>query len=279
MWSTTTVVGSAVWTQWSIDPSLSLLAIMVVLWWNGRPASASPRQSVAFWSGVLVMVIALNSPVDAESERLFWVHMVQHVLLLTVAPFLFVLARPMPRMLRGVPRGPRLRIVRTVRTGRVGAPLRWLARPWISWSAFVAVLLLWHLPALYDAALRNQAVHDLEHLTFVGSGLLFWNHALAIPPFATSLRWPTRAAYAAGALAAGWVLAITLAVVPHPLYAFYVNEVSRPGGISASTDQQLAAGVMWVPGSITLTIAIVIAVYRWLEPDAREPARPPATSV
>ena len=152
------------------------MAIMVLLWWQGGRAAGSVRGSIrrsaAFWGGVLTLVVALNSPVDVESERLFWVHMVQHVLLLTVAPPLLVLGRPMPRVLRALPREARMRAVRAVRSGRVGAPLRLLARPWVSWGVFAVALLAWHIPALYDAALRIQAIHNLEHLTFICSGLL-----------------------------------------------------------------------------------------------------------
>jgi len=270
------VIAGALWTQWAIDPSFSLMGIMVLLWWMGGRAGGVARgprrRSVWFWSGVAVLVIALNSPVDVESDRLFWVHMVQHVLLLTVAPALLVIARPMPRVLRALPRRTRLALVGEVRHGRWGAPLRLLARPWVTWAAFCATLLAWHVPTLYDAALRTQAVHDLEHFTYLTTGLLFWNHALAIPPFARALGWPQRAAYTASAMVAGWILAITLAVVPHPLYSFYSDLAVRPGGISALTDQQLAAGIMWVPGSITFTIAIVLAIYRWLEPAPAAPA-------
>jgi putative membrane protein len=274
------VIAGALWTQWSIDPSFALMAILVLLWWQGGRASGSghrlTRRSAAFWGGLLTLVVALNSPVDAESERLFWVHMVQHVLLLTVAPPLLVLGRPMPRVLRALPRGARMRAVREVRSGRLGAPLRLLARPWVSWAAFAVSLLVWHIPGLYDAALRNQAIHDLEHLSYIGSGLLFWNHALAIPPFANGLDALQRAVYVTSAMIVGWILAITLAVVPHPLYSFYANQHLRPGGISAIADQQLAAGVMWVPGSVAFTVAIVLAIYRWLEP-SRATAPPRVT--
>jgi cytochrome c oxidase assembly factor CtaG len=275
------MLASALWSQWAIDPSSSLTAIMVLLWWQGGrgvKAEQGRRRTVAFWAGVLTLVIALNSPLDIESDRLFWVHMVQHVLLLTVAPALLVISRPMPRVLRALPLHSRLRLVHEVRRGRLGAPLRWLARPWVAWSTFALSILVWHIPALYDDALRHQAVHDLEHLCYIGSGLLFWNHALAIPPFATALSWPQRTGYIISAMIVGWILAVTLAVAPHPLYAFYAQHLDRAAGISPLTDQQLAAGVMWVPGSITLTIALIIAVMRWLEParTAAAPARPKA---
>ncbi len=88
------------------------------------------------------------------------------------------------------------------------------------------------------------------------------------PPWRSTLTEPLKLAYLASTLVVGWVLAIVLASAGSPLYAAYGAEAARPGGISALTDQQLAAGVMWVPGSLAYTIAIVVVAYRWLEPRA-----------
>ncbi|HEX8714879.1 MAG TPA: cytochrome c oxidase assembly protein, partial [Solirubrobacteraceae bacterium] len=86
------------------------------------------------------------------------------------------------------------------------------------------------------------------------------------PPVRARLDYALRAVYLTGALLVSWVLAIVLALQPHALYSLYAHEASRPGGISALTDQQLAAGVMWVPGSITFVIVIFAYVHRWLTP-------------
>ena len=277
------MLATALWGEWAVDPASTLTAITVLLWWQGGRGLSTPtsrRRSAAFWGAIFTLVVALNSPLDIESDRLFWAHMIQHVLLLTVAPPLLVLSRPMPRVLRALPRGPRMRLVNEVRRGRLGAPLRLLARPWVAWGCFCGAMLGWHVPALYDVALRHQAVHDLEHLTYIGFGILFWNHALAIPPFATALDWPRRTAYVTAAMIAGWLLSVTLAVASHPFYSFYAQRLDHIAGISPLTDQQLAAGVMWVPGSVMFTIAIVLAVYHWLEPAGRgEPAREPPAVV
>jgi len=273
------VLATALWREWAVDPASTLTAIAALLWWQGgrglRAGASGRRRSAAFWGGVLTLVVALNSPLDVEADHFFWVHMIQHVLLLTVAPPLLVISRPMPRMLRALPRRTRMRLVREVRRGTLGAPLRLLARPWVAWSCFCTAMLAWHVPALYDAALRHQAIHDVEHLTYIASAILFWNHALAVPPFATALDWPRRTAYVTGAMIAGWLLSIVLALGSHPFYGFYAQRLDRLGGISPLTDQQLAAGVMWVPGSVAFTIAIVLAVYHWLEPAHRGAPQPP----
>ena len=101
---------------------------------------------------------------------------------------------------------------------------------------------------------------------FFGVGLLFWTRVIDSPPWRSRLSAPSRAAYLGGAMVVGWLLAIVLATAPDPVYAPYAAEVARPGGITALTDQQLAAGIMWVPGSVPLAAALLFIAYRWLEP-------------
>jgi len=111
-------------------------------------------------------------------------------------------------------------------------------------------------------------VHDLEHALFFGTGLLFWVHLLPAATGRPRLRDGTRVVYGTAALLISWLLAIVLALAPHPLYAAYASLAHRPGGLSALADQQLAAGVMWVPGSIPYSIVLFLAAYRWLDPAA-----------
>jgi cytochrome c oxidase assembly factor CtaG len=149
-------------------------------------------------------------------------------------------------------------------------------RPLPSWLLFNVTFLAWHLPVLYDAALRSEPVHALQHLTFFATALLFWTRVIDSPPWRSPLSEPGKLAYLASTLLVGWILAIVLAMATSPLYAAYVEEASRPWHLSALTDQQLAAGVMWVPGSLAYTIAIVVIAYRMLEPrNARGGGRSP----
>src|SRR5262249_22695045 len=138
--------------------------------------------------------------------------------------------------------------------------------------AFNVVFVAWHIPAAYDLTLRSPPVHALEHAMFFAVGLLFWTRVIDSPPWRSPLGAPARAAYLGSAMVVSWILAIVLAVAASPLYSAYASEASRPGGISALADQQIAAGVMWVPGSIPFTIAMLAIVYRWLEP--RRTGRP-----
>ena len=236
-------------------------------------------RAVAFAAGLATIVLALDSPLDGWADQLFWAHMLQHVLLLTVAPPLVLLGRPWPRMWRALPLPPRTKLARALVRSRLAAPLRRLTRPWPAWLLFNATVLVWHLPAAYNATLRSGAIHQLEHAMFFFTGLLFWARVIDPGPLRPQLVWPARIAYAVGAMVVGWGLAIGLVLAPHPLYAHYAELAHRPGGISALTDQQLAAGIMWVPGSITYTIAFLIGFYRWLEPEpGARPSRPALTT-
>jgi cytochrome c oxidase assembly factor CtaG len=170
-------------------------------------------------------------------------------------------------MWRALPLKPRTSVARTVARARWTAPLRALARPLPAWILFNATVVGWHIPAAYDATLTNGAVHVIEHVMFFFTGVLFWARVIDPGPLRPRLVWPMRIAYTVGAMVVGWALAITLVVVPHPLYSYYVDLVSRPGGLTAMQDQQIAAGIMWVPGSIAYTITFLIGLYRWLEPD------------
>jgi putative membrane protein len=267
--------------NWSLDPSLVYVAAAAVLYLLGsrgrwRP---TPLQAASFFGGLLAIVIALNSPIDVYADQLFWVHMVQHILLLTVAPPLILLGRPWPRMWRPLPLRPRTAVARTVARSSWTSPLRALTRPLPAWVLFNATLLAWHIPAAYDATLTSGTVHAVEHAMFFFTGLLFWAWVIDPGPLRRRLAWPVRIAYTAGAMVVSWMLAITLVLVPHPLYGYYANLASRPGGISALTDQQLAAGVMWVLGSITYTVTFLVGFYRWLDPDrASSSGRPALTT-
>jgi len=273
--------------SWSVDPALVLTGVLGALYALGARRTVTParargdqrRRSAYFYTALVVIVVALNSPLDKLSEQLFWAHMIQHVLLIAVAPPLLVLARPWSRLWRGLTLDSRRTLARAFTARATGIRVRGaasaLAQPLPSFIAFSVVLLAWHVPSLFDATLRSAPLHALEHMLFFSTALLLWKHAIHSPPLRAPLSEPWRAAYVVGAMIVTWALAVVLALEPRALYAPYVHEASRPGGISALADQQLAAGVMWVPGSISFLIVLFAQVHRWLAPTPTSPPRPP----
>jgi len=272
--------------SWNAEPPLFVALVCAVLYWRGGRLQVSARRTGLerrgrawlFYTGLASVVIALDSPLDSLSDRLFAAHMTQHVLLLSVAPPLIVLSAPWSRLWQPLPLGFRRAAARAVvldpSWAWVRATGRALGRPLVAWLLFNGCLLLWHIPALYDATLRSTAVHDLEHALFFFTGLLFWTRIVDSAPFRGGLGWFERAVYVTGAIVVGWVLAIVLALASSPFYPAYASLAHRPGGLSALGDQQIAAGVMWVPGSIAFTIAFIVFLYRWLDPEPARPARP-----
>ncbi len=261
--------------DWTGGPALLWVLCAATLYWLGgrgrrRPLDAGERwRHVAFAGGLLAILAAVDSPLDELADELFWAHMTQHILLIGVATPMLALARPWMRMWRGLPISLRRPLARGVASPGF-APLRRVGKlaggGLVSWLIFNLTFAAWHLPALYDAALRWPAVHALEHFLFFATALLFWTRVVDSPPWRSPLSEPAKLAYLASTMVVGWVLAIVFASASSPLYAAYAEEASRPGSISALTDQQLAAGVMWVPGSLAYTIAIVLIAYRLLEP-------------
>jgi cytochrome c oxidase assembly factor CtaG len=280
---------------WTADlPVVAVLGAGVAYFWavrttftrhqlqTARTVSRMQGRALAFAGGLLTVLVALAGPVEKFADELFWVHMVQHVLLLTVAAPLFVLAAPWALALRVLPRSFRRRAVlvqlaqRSTRLGRVSA---WFATPAVVWVLFNANLLAWHVPAAFTLTLRNEPVHVLEHVLFLALGVLFWSQVIDSPLPRARLGDRERVVYIAGAAAVGWALSIALTLAPSPLYAGYAALRTRPGGLSALADQRLAAGVMLVPGSIAFFIAGSFCFMRWLANDERQSAvaPPPAT--
>jgi cytochrome c oxidase assembly factor CtaG len=276
---------SALTSHWALDPSLIYVALAAVLYWIGgirgsvggvpyRRTGASGAakhegllRELSFALGLLTIPITLCSPIDYYSTQLFWVHMGQHILLLTVAPPLILMGRPWPRMWRAIPRRIRIPLGRKLASGDATKPLRWLARPVPAWTIFNVDMVVWHLPKFYNLTLGHQWVHDGEHTLFFFTGMLFWAHVVDPGPIRARLAWPARTAYVIGAMVVGWMLAIAFVLYPTPLYPHYADLFHRPGGISAIEDQQIAGGMMWVFGSISYTITAIYAFWRWVEPD------------
>jgi putative membrane protein len=265
-------------SSWPVDWPLAAIAVTAALYLLGGRMSATPSDAgkrwrgAAFYGGLATLALAVASPIDAYAGELFWVHMVQHVLLMMVAPPLLLLGRPWPRLSRPLPLGLRRPLARTVLAGPSLSPLRgavrWLAAPLPAFVLFNGTLLLWHVPALYDLTLRDGPVHDLEHALFFGTALLFWVHLLPGVSGRPQLADGARAVYGTAALLVSWILAIVLGLASSPLYGAYASLADRPGGLSALGDQQLAAGVMWVPGSLPYCIVLVVVALRWLDPAA-----------
>ncbi len=224
-------------------------------------------RGVFFLGAVVVLLVATSAPVDILSARYFWVHMVQHLLLLVIMAPLLVAGAPLLPLWLGLPRWARRFLKATVKLKvrlalyRLGG---WLRQPAISCVILIVGTWVWHWPALYDFAMRNDFIHDwCEHLTFMAVSVLFWTQVIPSPPLHLRLSYIGRMGCVGVAIAQNVVLAVLLGFAPLPLYAPYAHLATVAGGLSALQDQQIGAGIMWTFGDLPFGIAFSIIVQRW----------------
>ena len=218
------------------------------------------QSMLSFGAGSIALAAALLPPLHEVSERSFTAHMIQHELLMAVAAPLLVLGAPGAMLLRALPIRSRQVVVRVIRWRPVRAVWRVATRPFDAWLIHAAASWLWHIPRLFELALENDAIHVLQHASFLGSGLLFWwtvFHPRRKAALGGSIIYLFTTAIHTAALGA----LMTMARAPwYPGYAL------GPGawGLSPMQDQQLAGLVMWIPASGVYLVAALYTVRRWL---------------
>lgn len=263
------VLAAAADTSFSLAPGpivicLALTVAYVLRWRRvraeGHERSASTARLIAWLAGVLCVAAALISPIDTLAEQVFAMHMVQHVLLLDFAPILLiagltkVILRPIARTILDLERalGP-------------------IAHPAFAVLLYVGFMWLWHVPALYDAALESSAVHVLEHVCFLSAGLLYWWHLLS-PVRGRHFQGLAPVVYMASTKVLVGILGIFLTFAPDALYSFY-EEAPRVWGLSPADDQAAAGAIMATEQSLVMGVALAYLFVRALSESDREEER------
>ncbi|MGI8959746.1 MAG: cytochrome c oxidase assembly protein [Bryobacteraceae bacterium] len=272
-------VASAALTSWTLDARVIVILFVTAViyvrgWRRGRRLIRGEKDYIqlsAFLAGLGVVFLATESPLDAFDALFLSAHMTQHLLLMVVAPPLLLLGHPALPLLRGLPRafvkeglGPFLSWPALQRT------LRWLTSPPIALLAFAVSTIFWHLPKIYELALRSPSWHGTQHACFFWTGILFWWPV--VQPFPGRARWPRWTAIPL--LLLGDILNTALSAFfvfsGRLLYPAY--EAVRASHMSAQDDQTIAGLIMWVPGSIIYLVpAFVIAVRLFSGSPARRP--------
>jgi len=266
--------------RWSFEPwvlallmvSAALYAIGAARLWRhaGLFRGIGARQAAAFAGGWLVLVVALVSPIDAAGAYLFSAHMVQHELLMVVAAPLMVLGRPLAAWAWAFPKAQRHAIGRWVRVGWWAAFWALITDALAAWILHALALWLWHVPRFFEAALRNEGWHALQHASFLGTALLFWWAVLGHD--ARSRRTSGLAmVFLFTTMMHTSALGALLTLAPTPWYESYVATTAMLG-IDAVQDQQLGGLVMWIPGGFAYVAAGLAMVARLLARPALNPA-------
>jgi cytochrome c oxidase assembly factor CtaG len=273
------IVGPRAWselpTSWANEPvSWALLILSATLygvglwrlWRGGVGRGVSRGQALLFFAGWVSLLIALVSPIHPWGGVLFSVHMLQHEILMLVAAPLLVLGKPVVTTLKGLPRAAAAGCGWLINRPWWQAAVHGLEHPLVAWAVHAAALWAWHIPALFNAAVRSELVHFLQHASFFGTALLFWwalFHARRGP-----------AAYGAGVLylfttaVHSSVLGALLTFARDLWYSPYA-ETTRSWGLSPIQDQQLGGLIMWVPAGLVYVAAGLAMVVSWLRESER----------
>lgn len=230
---------------------------------RGRADLAGPGRFLLFAAGLAVVVLALVSPLDAIGEEyLLSAHMLQHMALADLGPALLLLAIRGPLMFFMLPAailGP------IARTGWVRSVLGFLSRPVVAVSIWAVVFGVWHIPGLYESAIRDGILHDLEHVSYLLAGLLVWI-VLIDPAQHNRVRRSVRIATAVAVLFAGQILSEILLFSSRVYYPIYEDQPDRLLGISALTDQRYAGAIMMIEQ--VLVVGTFLLVFLLLEDQA-----------
>jgi putative membrane protein len=267
-----TPAAQAILESWSaplgVDASLCVAALVYAIGWLRLriffPNLISVRRLAAFSAGIASLWVALGSPLEAFDDVSLSVHMVQHLLLMGVAPPLILLGAPTLPLLRGLPR----RITRgPVRQFLNSLPVKWLGRaltdPVICWIVASVALIAWHIPAAFELALRSNSWHEFEHVCFFATSLMFWWPV--IRPFPSVAKWPgwSIPPYLFLGTLPGGALGAFLTFCDRVLYPSYAA-APMIFHVSPLEDQVFAGALMWVFGTFVYAVPAVVLTVRLL---------------
>ena len=257
-------ITDAVFSSWDLNPRLLIPTLAIALlyargWWQLRrraPHRFSTSQLMAFVAGLITILLALLSPLDAFAGWLLTVHMIQHLLLMMVAPPLILYGAPYMPILFGLPNkflkdgvGPFLasKLLRKI--------ARFVSHPIFCWSAFVFTTIAWHTPPMYELALHSPTWHQVEHVCFLTTSLLFWLPVIQPWPSVARTSRLTIILYLFLADFQNTALSAFLVFYERVLYPTYQN-IPRISDMTALEDQAAAGSIMWVAGSLFFLIPV-----------------------
>jgi putative membrane protein len=273
-----------VWTAWSSEPGVVVLLLvsgclyahgLAALWRAaGKGHGIRCWEAAAFAGGWLSLAAALISPLHRLGGALFSAHMAQHELLMVIAAPLLVLGRPIVPFLWAVPLNWRRAAGVWAATRPVTATWKWVTLPVVAWALHAAAIWVWHAPGLYQATLSSETVHTLQHVSFLGSALLFW-WALLYGREGRLAR-PAAVIYLFTTAVHTSLLGALLTFSTRLWYPLY-DSGTLAWGLTPLEDQQLAGLVMWVPAGVSYLIASLALAATWLREPASHPIFQPST--
>jgi cytochrome c oxidase assembly factor CtaG len=248
------------------------LALTLLLYLRGWRAAHRTRQrelpawrAASFVAGIAALWIAIASPIDALDDYLLTAHMMQHFILMSIAPPLIVLGAPTVPLLRGLPRSVRFMLRPLFRARWLRAFARFLIHPVVAWMLMNVAYLGWHVPAAFELTFESESIHQTEHACFFLTSVAFW--WIVFAPWPTHRAWPhwTAIPYLLSADILNTVLSATLVFSGRVLYPSYAN-ATRVSSLTPLQDQIAAGAEMWVLNSLVFLVPAVVFTMKMLSP-------------
>jgi putative membrane protein len=273
------------WSEWPLTPGITLgtLAITWLYIAGQRPARVSPNdrpgaaRHLTFFGGVAAVFLALQSPIEPISDRLFIVHQVEHMLLRTVGPMLLMLAMPQAALVRGLPAWARRHVLPPLLGSRPVRVLGVLGHPTVATALFVGTTYFWMIPRYHDLAILDEPVHYLWHTTLLVSGLIFFWRIFDPRPYPLGASMTARV-FMFGLAAIGNILLGSYLSFKHQVLYHAYDEVGRLWAIDPATDERFGGLTMWIPGSMMFAAAAMLMVYRQARQEDLATTRPHTSS-
>lgn len=263
------------------DPTLLFFLLMAYLYIRGLRAFKGKLpikkwQVFCFFIGVTINVIALSPPIDPLSDRLFFMHMVQHILITTVGVPIMLFGVPFYVIIRGVSPGFRRRIYFPIVRNKVIRKLNsFFLFPLVALIVYESNYWFWHVPRFYNWALLNDLIHLVEHGCMAITSLYLWRNIIDPYPLRASLHMGFRLIFLGAIMTLDTILAAALTYSDTIWYAY--EGIPSPKWWSQRwdhlDDQRLGGLIMWVPGGFLLFIAMTICFFVWVQREQKLDAK------
>lgn len=226
-------------------------------------------RTLAFCGGIATIAVATMTWIGAYDVTLFWVHAVQHMLLAMVAPVLFALAAPVTLALRVLPPKPRRQLLRLLHS----LPAKVLASPLVSLPLFIVTLVSLYFSGWYEATLRNEYLHEMQHIHFLLTGCLFFWPLFGIDPLPGRLPYIARLFAIIMTLPVHIIVGLSLMMSNEIVAEDYYRSLDRQWGPSLERDQYTGGGIIWGTGDIVGLLYVAVLCSQWIRSDEREARR------
>ena len=262
---------------WAWPPVVTGAVALVGLLWvratrqvaREHPGNPYPRRrTISFVAALAFLLLALQSGIERYDETLFSMHMVQHLILLFPVPILLLQAGPVTLLLRVASPRWRARILAVLQSRAVGV----ISHPLVGWTLLIAVMWGTHLSTLFEAALGDPVIHNLEHVLYLSTALLFWAPIFSVDPIRHRLRGGSALAYLISHMPQNSFLGVAIMFSSSPLYPHYVT-LKRAWGPTPLEDQQLAGAIMWLVGDALFLAAIFVVLAALAKSEDRPQSR------